>query len=117
MSYCVNCGVELDNSLKKCVLCDTPVINPNVKNEIEEISRDDILVTADMNGITSAGTYKLDLNITTPSGVTVLKKSTSEISVSVDKIRHKNELILSIVVSSKDTHFNLNLEFVSANLS
>lgn len=38
MSYCVNCGVELDNSLKKCVLCDTPVINPNVKNEIEEIS-------------------------------------------------------------------------------
>ncbi len=28
MSYCVNCGVELDASLKKCPLCETPVINP-----------------------------------------------------------------------------------------
>lgn len=29
MSYCVNCGVELDKSAKKCALCSTPVINPN----------------------------------------------------------------------------------------
>lgn len=29
MSYCVNCGVELDTSLKVCPLCHTPVINPN----------------------------------------------------------------------------------------
>lgn len=29
MSYCVNCGVELDSSLKSCPLCHTPVINPN----------------------------------------------------------------------------------------
>jgi len=29
MSYCVNCGVELDKSLKQCPLCATPVINPN----------------------------------------------------------------------------------------
>ncbi len=29
MSYCVNCGVELDRSLKHCPLCSTPVINPN----------------------------------------------------------------------------------------
>lgn len=28
MSYCVNCGVELDGSLKECPLCNTPVINP-----------------------------------------------------------------------------------------
>lgn len=28
MSYCVNCGVELDKSAKKCVLCNTPVYNP-----------------------------------------------------------------------------------------
>ena len=28
MSYCVNCGVELDDSAKKCALCDTVVINP-----------------------------------------------------------------------------------------
>ncbi len=30
MSYCVNCGVELHESEKKCPLCDTVVINPNV---------------------------------------------------------------------------------------
>ncbi len=36
MSYCVNCGVELDNSTLKCPLCDTPVINPNIlKNQQE----------------------------------------------------------------------------------
>lgn len=29
MSYCVNCGVELETSLKTCPLCNTPVINPN----------------------------------------------------------------------------------------
>ena len=28
MSYCVNCGVELDASLKSCPLCNTPVLNP-----------------------------------------------------------------------------------------
>ena len=28
MSYCVNCGVELDDSAKKCVLCGTPIVNP-----------------------------------------------------------------------------------------
>ena len=37
MSYCVNCGVELDESAKKCVLCDTPVINPSKpENEKEK---------------------------------------------------------------------------------
>jgi len=29
MSYCVNCGVELDATAKACVLCSTPVWNPN----------------------------------------------------------------------------------------
>ena len=29
MSYCVNCGVELDAGSAKCPLCSTPVINPN----------------------------------------------------------------------------------------
>ncbi len=28
MSYCVNCGVELEPSLTECPLCHTPVINP-----------------------------------------------------------------------------------------
>lgn len=29
MSYCVNCGVELDKTCGKCPLCSTPVYNPN----------------------------------------------------------------------------------------
>ena len=33
MSYCVNCGVELDKSAHKCALCDTPVYNPKEKSE------------------------------------------------------------------------------------
>lgn len=28
MSYCVNCGVELDRDAVQCPLCQTPVINP-----------------------------------------------------------------------------------------
>lgn len=28
MSYCVNCGVELDGTAKRCPLCQTPVYNP-----------------------------------------------------------------------------------------
>ena len=28
MSYCVNCGVELERSLQCCPLCNTPVVNP-----------------------------------------------------------------------------------------
>ena len=28
MSYCVNCGVKLAPSEKKCPLCGVPVVNP-----------------------------------------------------------------------------------------
>lgn len=37
MSYCVNCGVELDASAKSCPLCSTPVLNPN---EIRKLTGD-----------------------------------------------------------------------------
>jgi len=33
MSYCVNCGVELQKSEPRCPLCGTEVINPNEINE------------------------------------------------------------------------------------
>lgn len=36
MSYCVNCGVKLDASLKHCPLCQTPVINPNIVSSVSE---------------------------------------------------------------------------------
>ncbi len=37
MSYCVNCGVELDDSAKKCALCSTTVINPNKPQTDDEV--------------------------------------------------------------------------------
>lgn len=38
MSYCVNCGVELESSLEKCPLCNTPVLNPNELQKIKTAS-------------------------------------------------------------------------------
>ncbi len=38
MSYCVNCGVELESSSEKCPLCHTPVINPNELIQMERVS-------------------------------------------------------------------------------
>jgi len=38
MSYCVNCGVKLKSSEKKCPLCKTVVINPNKHDNIYEAS-------------------------------------------------------------------------------
>lgn len=60
MSYCVNCGVELEASLPECPLCHTPVVNPkeleklkktspypNDKGQVETVKRKDlgILIT------------------------------------------------------------------------
>lgn len=28
MSYCVNCGVKLEDTLNRCPLCNTPIVNP-----------------------------------------------------------------------------------------
>lgn len=38
MSYCVNCGVELDGSLKECPLCNTMVLNPRELNCMKSAS-------------------------------------------------------------------------------
>ena len=39
MSYCVNCGVELDDSAKKCALCGTAIINPaKAENKDETVN-------------------------------------------------------------------------------
>lgn len=62
MSYCVNCGVELQEDAESCPLCNTPVINPNSlkgnttarppfpgeKGQVEVVKRKDIgiLLTA-----------------------------------------------------------------------
>lgn len=55
MSYCVNCGVELEASLRECPLCHTPVVNPKEAGktvppspyptdmgQVEEVKRKDL---------------------------------------------------------------------------
>ena len=57
MSYCVNCGVELEKSLQQCPLCNTPVVNPRElksaytmppfprdKGNVEEANRKDVAI-------------------------------------------------------------------------
>lgn len=57
MSYCVNCGVKLEQSLERCPLCNTPVINPNEvsctrsvppfpkeKGQVEMVKRKDLAI-------------------------------------------------------------------------
>lgn len=62
MSYCVNCGVELDASARECPLCNTPVINPRdleklmdgtapfpkEKGQVETVKRKDLGVLLSM---------------------------------------------------------------------
>ena len=38
MSYCVNCGVELQKSEPRCPLCGTEVLNPNELHEEQAIA-------------------------------------------------------------------------------
>lgn len=34
MSYCVHCGVELEENLKQCPLCNTPVYDPSKRPDM-----------------------------------------------------------------------------------
>lgn len=69
MSYCVNCGVELDASAKNCPLCNTPVLNPNElgkamaaqtpfpteKAQVEPVKRKDLGILLSMVVLAAAG--------------------------------------------------------------
>lgn len=80
MSYCVNCGVELDKDLKACPLCQTIVINPNEliireneafpkdKGEVEKVKRRDVGVVISIFLIATALTCGL-LNLWVYDGV------------------------------------------------
>ena len=72
MSYCVNCGVELETSLKACPLCNTPVINPNQleeqkdkspfpkeKGQVEKVKRKDVAILLSVVLAAAGGTCGL----------------------------------------------------------
>lgn len=91
MSYCVNCGVELDASAKECPLCSTPVINPRdlerlkdanmpfprEKGQVEAVKRKDVgillsmvlLATAVTCGVLNALVFRGNLWSLTVIGV------------------------------------------------
>lgn len=69
MSYCVNCGVELDPTATECALCNTPVINPkevrrgeyaspfpHEKAQVEELKRADFGWLVSMVALSTAVT-------------------------------------------------------------
>lgn len=72
MSYCVNCGVELETSLENCPLCNTPVINPNEipfnqksapfpkeKGQVEVVKRKDLGILLSIVVLATAATCGL----------------------------------------------------------
>ncbi len=83
MSYCVNCGVELHASARKCPLCNTPVWHPDMleqmahavppfpeeKGQVEAVKRKDlglllsivVLATAVTCGLLNFLTFRRDL--------------------------------------------------------
>ena len=75
MSYCVNCGVELEASLRECPLCHTPVINlkeagkefppspyPVDKGQVEVVKRKDLGILLSVV-LTATGATCLLLNL------------------------------------------------------
>lgn len=81
MSYCVNCGVELDSSLKTCPLCNTPVIHPSElqkvslsspypqeKGQVETVKRNDLgILLSIVLSATAIGCALLNLFVFTGS--------------------------------------------------
>ena len=68
MSYCVNCGVELEENARECPLCSTPVVNPREqtrrdasafpeqKGQVETVKRKDLGLLLSMVILASVAT-------------------------------------------------------------
>lgn len=72
MSYCVNCGVELDAAHTSCPLCNTPVLNPKQlaltqavppfpkeKGQVEVVKRKDLAILLSVALLSTATTCGL----------------------------------------------------------
>jgi len=75
MSYCVHCGVELEENLKQCPLCNTPVYDPSKRPDlikaapfpsekapVEKVKRKDLAILLSVVLISTSATCTL-LNI------------------------------------------------------
>lgn len=69
MSYCVNCGVELDRSARECPLCNTPVINPN---ELEKIMKERGLFPAEAGKVETVKRKDMGILLTVVLAATAL---------------------------------------------
>ncbi len=65
------------------------VVIRGTKSDVLKISQDDIYACVDMRGVENAGNYKLDIVVEVPSGISVISKTASSITIGVDKTASK----------------------------
>ena len=71
MSYCVECGVKLEQSLKICPLCHTPVINPN-ETKLSDIANNTSPFATIKGEVEPMKKYDLGLWLTLVFGSTII---------------------------------------------
>ena len=75
------------------------VVIRGAKSDISDLDADDIYASVDMSEYTQAGDYKCSVRISAPEGVTVISRSISQITVSVDKTISKTFEIRPVLTS------------------
>ena len=61
------------------------VVIRGTKSDISDVDSNDIYASVDMSEYTQAGDYKCSVRISAPEGISVVSRSVSQITVSVDK--------------------------------
>ena len=74
------------------------VVVRGTKSDLNQVDQKNIYASVNMLGIDAAGSYKLDVNVSSPKNVFVVNQTVSQITVSVDKIINKS---VPVVVNAK----------------
>ncbi len=74
------------------------VVVRGTKTDILDLLQSDIYASVNMDGINSAGNYKLDVNVTAPKGISVVSKTISSITIGVDRTTSKS---IPIIVNAE----------------
>lgn len=75
------------------------VVIRGTKTDISKIDAEDIYASVDMSEYTQAGDYKCSVRVSAPQGVSVISRSISQITVSVDKTVSREFTIKPVLTS------------------